>query len=155
MKIINSSLNCHVLWYTLYKALCGFIDLVKSQSSFKTGFNISPFQLILLDAVLKTIKTENLLSETMKAGDKLMVGLNSLQDKYPGYLNSVRGRGTFCAVNCDTGARRDWIIGKLREHGVHTGGCGESAIRLRPALVFKEHHADLFLEKLETILRSI
>ncbi len=111
--------------------------------------------MILLDAVLKTIKAENLLSETMKAGDKLMVGLNSLQDKYPGYLNSVRGRGTFCAVNCDTGARRDWIIGKLREHGVHTGGCGESAIRLRPALVFKEHHADLFLEKLETILRSI
>ncbi|XP_023328158.1 4-aminobutyrate aminotransferase, mitochondrial [Eurytemora carolleeae] len=114
-----------------------------------------PGKLILLDAVLKTIKAENLLSETMRAGDKLMVGLNSLQDKYPGYLNSVRGRGTFCAVNCDTGARRDWIIGKLREHGVHTGGCGESAIRLRPALVFKEHHADLFLEKLETILRSI
>ena len=45
--------------------------------------------------------------------------------------------GTFCAIDCDTGARRDQVIAQLRVRGVHCGGCGEAAIRLRPALVFQ------------------
>jgi hypothetical protein len=29
------------------------------------------------------------------------------------------------------------VLGRLRQLGVHAGGCGEAAIRLRPALVFQ------------------
>jgi len=114
-----------------------------------------PGKLILLDAVLKTIRSENLLEETQKAGSVLLDGLVDLQNRFPGLLNSARGRGTFCAVNCDSGARRDVVLNKLRELGVHAGGCGEAAIRLRPALVFKQHHANLFLQKFEDVLKSI
>jgi len=113
-----------------------------------------PGKLILLGEVLATIRAENLLEETSKAGNVLLDGLFDLQDRFPGILNSARGRGTFCAVNCDTGARRDEILNRLREAGVHSGGCGESAIRLRPALVFKEQHASLFLAKLEDVLNK-
>lgn len=110
--------------------------------------------MILLDAVLKTIKKDNLLAETLVAGDVLLQGLVQLQNQYPAVLNSARGRGTFCAVNADTGARRDLILARLRELGVHAGGCGDSAIRLRPALVFKEQHANLFLNKLEDVIKA-
>lgn len=68
-----------------------------------------PGKLILLDAVLKTIRADNLLENTAKAGDVLLKGLEGLQAKYPQYLNSARGLGTFCAVNCDSGARSDFI----------------------------------------------
>ena len=65
--------------------------------------------MILLDAVLKTIRSENLLEETSKSGTVLLDGLTDLQNRFPGYLNSARGRGTFCAINCDTTDRRDKV----------------------------------------------
>jgi len=114
-----------------------------------------PSKLILLDAVLKTIKQEKLLENTQAAGDVLLSGLKDLQNKYPQYLHSARGLGTFCAIDCDTAARRDSIISKLRNSGVNCGGCGNSAIRLRPALVFTPAHANIFLDKMNTVLGSL
>ena len=64
-----------------------------------------PGKVILLDAVLKTIQKDNLLQLTTEAGKALQDGLKSLEKKFPQYLNSARGLGTFCAINCDTGAR--------------------------------------------------
>ena len=110
--------------------------------------------MILLDAVLKTIAADNLLQNTMESGDVLMKGLTDLQRKYPQYLKNARGRGTFCAIDCDSGARRDDLLARLRKLGVHAGGCGEAAIRLRPALVFQPHHASIVLSKMEDVLKS-
>lgn len=36
--------------------------------------------------------------------------------------------------------------------GVQSGGCGEDSIRLRPALIFQEHHADIFLDRFRQVL---
>lgn len=113
-----------------------------------------PSKLLLLDAVLKTIKTDNLLQNTLQSGDTLLTGLTQLQDQFPQYLKNARGRGTFCAVDCDSGARRDKFLAELRKLGVHAGGCGEAAIRLRPSLVFQPHHANIVLEKMEHVLKS-
>ena len=112
-------------------------------------------QLILLDAVLKTIKKDDLLGNTLAAGDVLLSGLKDLEGRYPQYLKNTRGRGTFCAVDCDSGARRDDVLTKLRSLGVHAGGCGEAAIRLRPALVFQPSHAGIFLQKMEDVLKAL
>ena len=109
-------------------------------------------QLILLDAVLKTIKKDDLLGNTLATGDILLSGLKDLESRFPQYLKNTRGRGTFCAIDCDTGARRDDVLSKLRRLGVHAGGCGEAAIRLRPALIFQPWHAHIFLQKLEDVL---
>jgi len=95
------------------------------------------------------------LENTRQAGDVLLNGLKELQNKFPQYLNSARGLGTFCAINCDSGARRDTILGRLRSEGVNCGGCGENAIRLRPALIFQPKHANIFLEKLEKVLKNL
>ena len=62
-------------------------------------------KLILLDAVLKTIKKDNLLDNTIKAGDVLLNGLKDAQNKFPGLIHSARGLGTFCAIDADTPAR--------------------------------------------------
>ena len=109
----------------------------------------------MLDAVLKTIKSDALLENTLQTGEVLMRGLRELEGRYPQYLSAARGRGTFCAINCDSGARRDMVLAGLRTRGVHCGGCGEAAIRLRPALVFQPHHANILLETLEDVLKSL
>ena len=50
--------------------------------------------------------------------------------------------------------RRDAILTNLRKEGVHCGGCGDTAVRLRPALTFNAHHAQLFTEKLHKVLAA-
>jgi 4-aminobutyrate aminotransferase / (S)-3-amino-2-methylpropionate transaminase len=40
----------------------------------------------------------------------------------------------------------------LSVSGVQSGGCGEDSIRLRPALIFQEHHADIFLDRFRQVL---
>ena len=59
----------------------------------------------MLDAVLKTIKKDNLLDNTLKAGEVLLNGLKEAQKKFPGLIHSARGLGTFCAIDADTSAR--------------------------------------------------
>lgn len=39
--------------------------------------------------------------------------------------------------------------------GVNTGGCGTRAIRLRPALIFQEKHAKIFLDLFRSTVRQI
>lgn len=46
-------------------------------------------------------------------------------------------------------------MAKMKLEGVNCGGCGEAAIRLRPALIFQPKHAHIFLDKLEKVLASL
>ena len=39
--------------------------------------------------------------------------------------------------------------------GFQTGGCGDTSIRFRPALIFQPHHAHMFLEGLEATLKDM
>jgi len=114
-----------------------------------------PGKVLLLGAVLETIAKENLLVATQAAGDTLLKGLLQLENLHPDKLKNSRGRGTFCAVDCSTTKLRDQLLTGLRERGVHAGGCGEAAIRLRPALIFQSGHANIFLEKLEDSLKAV
>ncbi|KAK2587998.1 hypothetical protein KPH14_004074 [Odynerus spinipes] len=113
-----------------------------------------PSKLILLEAVLDTMIKENLLEQVIRVGNYLLKELNALQKEHSTIMNSVRGRGTFIAFNCDTAERRDALIKKLLAKGIQTGGCGAKAVRLRPALTFTEHHADIFLDALRTSLKA-
>lgn len=38
--------------------------------------------------------------------------------------------------------------------GVQAGGCGDLSIRFRPALIFQERHADIFLDKFREVLKE-
>jgi len=38
--------------------------------------------------------------------------------------------------------------------GVLISGCGNQGIRLRPSLIFQPHHAEIFLDIFESVLRK-
>lgn len=113
-----------------------------------------PGKLIILEKILDVIKEDNLLRNVEKTGKKLRQDLLQLEKEFPQLLNSVRGRGTFLAVNCANTKLRDDILGKLKQKGVQAGGCGDVAIRLRPALIFQEHHAEIFVDKFRQVLKE-
>ncbi|CAB3242147.1 unnamed protein product [Arctia plantaginis] len=114
-----------------------------------------PSKLILLEQVLKVIKQNNLIENANKTGQVLKNGLLKLEKEFPNLVNSVRGRGTFLSFNTSNTEVRDKILSNLRQNGVIGGGCGEMAIRLRPALVFQQKHAEIYLDILRKTLKEI
>lgn len=44
---------------------------------------------------------------------------------------------------------------RLKQKGIQSGGCGELSIRFRPALIFEEKHADIFLDKFRQVLKEL
>ncbi|XP_037035478.1 4-aminobutyrate aminotransferase, mitochondrial [Bradysia coprophila] len=113
-----------------------------------------PGKLLILEQILKVIQRDNLLANVNKVGKKLRSGLLEAQKDFPHLLNSTRGRGTFLAINCATANLRDDLVGRLRANGVQSGGCGDQAIRFRPALTFEERHVDIFLDKFRQVLKD-
>uniref|UniRef100_A0A1B6J5S5 (S)-3-amino-2-methylpropionate transaminase n=1 Tax=Homalodisca liturata TaxID=320908 RepID=A0A1B6J5S5_9HEMI len=114
-----------------------------------------PGRLLLLEAVLKVVQRDNLLSLVRESGAVLMEGLEQLQTQHPNLLNSLRGRGTFISINCPTAKVRDDVVNRLKMKGILTGGCGERGIRFRPALTFQPHHAHIVLDRLQQVLREL
>ncbi|EFN75225.1 4-aminobutyrate aminotransferase, mitochondrial [Harpegnathos saltator] len=113
-----------------------------------------PSKVILLEAILDVIKKENLLDRVTHVGDYVMKHLMDMQKGHSGKISAVRGRGTFIAFNCASPEIRDALIKKLQTKGIQTGGCGQQAVRLRPALTFTKHHADIFLDALRSSLKE-
>lgn len=113
-----------------------------------------PSKLILLESVLEVIQQDNLLDRVARVGDYTLKQLMTMQRELPDVINSARGRGTFIAFDCATSELRDSIVKKLLSKGIQSGGCGEKAIRLRPALTFTEYHANIFLDTLRSVLKN-
>lgn len=114
-----------------------------------------PAKILMLEQVIKTIKQDNLLEQVNKSGKVLKSGLLELEKEFPTIINSTRGRGTFLAFNCKNTHARDNIINKFKMQGLQTGGCGDLAVRFRPALIFTEKHANIVLDRFRKILKGM
>ncbi|XP_064009100.1 4-aminobutyrate aminotransferase, mitochondrial [Pogoniulus pusillus] len=113
-----------------------------------------PSKNLMLAEVIKVIKREDLLNNAAHAGKALLTGLLDLQARYPHLISRVRGRGTFCSFDTPNDATRNKLITIARNKGVVLGGCGDRSIRFRPTLIFKDHHAHLFLNIFSDILAN-
>ncbi|CAH0014872.1 unnamed protein product [Clonostachys rhizophaga] len=113
-----------------------------------------PVRALLFRGIINEIEKHDLVNHTAKVGNYLFESLEGLARKYPEHFQNLRGkdRGTFIAFDSP---KRDEILKKAKEFGVNMGGSGANAVRLRPMLVFQKHHADILLETLEKVVKSI
>ncbi|KAI9645963.1 4-aminobutyrate transaminase [Ciborinia camelliae] len=112
-----------------------------------------PARAILFRAIIEEIERLDLVNHTAKVGDYLYGELERLSKQYPREIQNLRGKGqgTFLAFDSD---RRDEVLKKAKTVGINIGGSGERAVRLRPMLIFQEHHANILLEGLEKIFKA-
>jgi 4-aminobutyrate aminotransferase/(S)-3-amino-2-methylpropionate transaminase len=91
-----------------------------------------------------------------ETGDYLYNGLEKLSLRFPTRIQNLRGQGqgTFIAWTESSTAARDKFLADMKKFGIIVGGTGLAGIRLRPMLVFRKQHADIFLERLEACLGS-
>lgn len=114
-----------------------------------------PVRILYLEAILETIRKENLIEMNKAVGEYMLNGLKEACKDFPDLINSARGLGTFQAVDGTDSGVRDKIIMKLKNEGVLTGGSGSKTLRLRPSLTFTRKHADLFMDRFNTVLKSL
>lgn len=112
-----------------------------------------PARALIFRAIIGEIERLDLVANTARVGSYLFGKLEALAEKYPGQFDNLRGkdRGTFIAFD---NPRRDEFLGRARKFGVNIGGSGQSAVRLRPMLIFQEKHADLLVDALERVVLS-
>lgn len=76
-----------------------------------------PAKMLVLDAILKTVKEENLIDSTKRTGDVLLKGLKEINKKYPALIKNIRGQGTFCAFDMPNAGTRDKYVAQMRNAG--------------------------------------
>jgi 4-aminobutyrate aminotransferase/(S)-3-amino-2-methylpropionate transaminase len=114
-----------------------------------------PSKIVLLEKVVEVIKRDGLVKKAQQVGDTLQKGLNDISSQYGNNVFNVRGQGTYCAFDTTDAKTRDKILEVALTNGLHVGGCGDAAIRFRPALIFDKHHAEITLDLLEKSIKSI
>ncbi len=124
----------------------------KAYRQFNTWMG-DPAHALIFRAIIEEIEKHDLVNNAAKVGAYLYTGLEALAKKYPKEILNLRGKdcGTFIAFDSP---RRDEFLKKAKTVGVNVGGCGQRAVRLRPMLVFQEHHAKILLEAFEKIVSS-
>lgn len=113
-----------------------------------------PARLVILDAVLNHVNENNLVENARLTGDFLKRELMALSEQYQ-CISNVRGRGTLIAWDHENAAQRDKCVSDALQNGLLLGGCGELAIRLRPALVFERRHAEEMLDLFEKTIQQL
>jgi 4-aminobutyrate aminotransferase/(S)-3-amino-2-methylpropionate transaminase len=76
-----------------------------------------PAKMLVLDAILKTVREENLIENTRKTGDILLNGLKDLNKKSSQLIQNARGQGTFCAFDMPNASIRDKFLVQMRNAG--------------------------------------
>jgi 4-aminobutyrate aminotransferase/(S)-3-amino-2-methylpropionate transaminase len=113
-----------------------------------------PAKMLMCKAIVNTIHSEHLLENASITGQYLQRGLHTLCALHPALLQGARGAGLFCAVSAVNGEVRDKLVSMMRHRGVESGGSGERAIRLRPALIFTPKDAEVFLHILHEVCNN-
>ncbi|UZJ52338.1 hypothetical protein CBS101457_001658 [Exobasidium rhododendri] len=113
-----------------------------------------PIRTLQARGILNVIAKNNLVEHTANVGNYIYQELDQLQSDSIVNLRG-QGQGTFIAWDAQSPGKRDELIKRMKAKGVHLGGCGERAVRLRPMLVFEKHHADLFLTHLSDVLKEM
>ncbi|KPI36530.1 4-aminobutyrate aminotransferase [Cyphellophora attinorum] len=107
---------------------------------------------ILFRAIVDEIERLDLVRNVESTGKYLRAQLFELSQRSPNLFMNLRGQGTFIAFDSTD---RDLFIAKAKELGVLIGGCGERTVRLRPMLIFQEHHCDILIDVLTRVARDM
>ncbi|XP_057306477.1 4-aminobutyrate aminotransferase, mitochondrial-like [Hydractinia symbiolongicarpus] len=114
-----------------------------------------PVRAAMLETVINVVESDGLLQRTQKSGAAILQNLYELQKLYPDLIFDARGVGNLCAVSCENTEIRNNLVAHLRGLGLQIHGCGDFAVRFRPALIFTEKHAALSADIFDTALSTL
>lgn len=105
-------------------------------------------------ATLDVIRDEHLLENADKVGTVMLQGLRDLQARRP-EIREVRGLALMIGVELPDHDASAAVERRAFEKGMLLLGCGESSIRMSPALTFREDQARTALRLFEETLAEV
>ncbi|CAN5850507.1 aspartate aminotransferase family protein [soil metagenome] len=127
-------------------------------------FGGNPVSMAAGMAVLDVVEREGLQANAQRVGAYLRERLGALASRHA-LIGDVRGAGLFIGVELVTDraartpatAETARIVNALRDRGVLLSGTGEHAntLKIRPPLVFGEANADLLVDTLDDVLKTL
>lgn len=134
------------------------------QSRYFNTFGGNPVAAAAGKAVIDTVRMEGLQQNALEVGRYLMDGLKSLSERHQA-IGDVRGSGLFIGVEIvsDRAEKRPGrtlttrIVNGLRERRVLISASGPHAnvLKIRPPLVFSRENADMLLDALDDVLKTL
>ena len=134
------------------------VDEFRRKKRYFNTFAASPLQAAAGMAVIDVIEDEDLAGSVEQVGKYLRTQLSKFQSRCEP-LADIRGHGLFIGMEWvqDQVSRRpdaegaNTVVNRLREKGFLIGSAGPlgNILKIRPPLVFKREHADLFLTAFE------
>lgn len=140
------------------------VDAFRKKSHYFNTFASSPLQAAVGNAVLDVIEQEELLANVTRVGAYLRSELAKLQEHCEA-MADVRGHGLFIGLEwvrdreSRTADREQAkvIANRMKDRGFLIGNAGVlgNVLKIRPPLVFKQEHAELFLTAFEETIREL
>lgn len=139
------------------------VDEFRARTRYFNTFASSPLQAAVGLAVIEYIERENLAANVATVGAGLKAALTARKAGH-GFIGDVRGVGLFLGVEIirDDGAktpdveRTVAIVDALKDRGFLTSNAGifRNVLKFRPPLVFRQEHAEAFLEAFDAVLAA-
>ncbi|KAJ8979062.1 hypothetical protein NQ317_005743, partial [Molorchus minor] len=126
----------------------------RRKSRIKGTWMGDPAKVLVFEAIIDIIEKHNLMQNARETGNALKCGLQRLEEQHYDLIHSTRGRGLFLAFDAQCAGLRDEYLTRLKKKGILCGKCGPRGIALRPALTFTKAHADIFLDRLEQVIKE-
>ncbi len=104
-------------------------------------------------AVFKAIKKEKLLQNTVKMGEVLGEGLETLQKKYPAIVKGVKGMALMRALELHIPGAA--VVDKAREKGLLINCTQDKILRIMPALTVSKAHLKKALAILDEAIAEV
>jgi 4-aminobutyrate aminotransferase len=98
---------------------------------------------VALAALLETIRLleGGLIANAAIRGREILDGLRPLQDRFPGLVRDVRGKGLMIGVQLDSGETADAVQLQAFERGLLVLEAGDDCVRMSPPLVVSQSEA--------------
>ena len=136
----------------------------KISNAFATGmeffssFGGNPVSCEAANAVLEVIEEEKLKQNAKETGDYFLSSLKSLQKDFPA-IGDIRGSGLFIGIEFINNEEKpdtkfaEMVNNSLKQHFILAGTDGP-VLKIKPPLCFNKSNVDLFIEKLNEILKN-
>jgi len=140
------------------------IEAFQRDSHYFNTFAGTPVACAAALAVLEVIEEQYLQTKALDTGKHILDGLQTLAANNH-LIGDIRGSGLFIGIDLvrdrdsrePATAETKRAVNLLREKGVLIGSTGQydNILKIRPPMVFSKEHADLLLEKLESVLKLV
>ena len=110
--------------------------------------------MVRFDRFLEVIESDDLVGNAWRQGEHLLGRLREMEGRFEA-VSHARGRGLMCAFDLATAEQRNAVVGRAYEHGAVVLGCGERAVRFRPALTVDQEGLDEGLAIVERALEDV